>query len=150
MCEQILAQQSGAPPSPWQGLAEDQPVGDRRHRPVHWDLAEVVDAGHGVVAADDTNRILAVSRPLAQALGWTVDDLVGRRLVALVPPELREAHVAGFSRHVTTGENHILGVPVQLPVLRADGSRVLCDVLISHRSSVTGRHLYIASIEPVA
>jgi PAS domain S-box-containing protein len=117
--------------------------------PVHWDLAEVVDAGHGAVAADDTNRILAVSRPLAQALGWTVDDLVGRRLVALVPPELREAHVAGFSRHVTTGERHILDVPVQLPVLRADGSRVLCDVLISHRSSATGRHLYVASVEPV-
>lgn len=150
VCEQILAQQAGAPPSPWQGLTEDQPVADRR-RPVpeQWDLAEVVDAGHGAVAADDTNRILAVSRPLAQALGWTVDDLVGRRLVAIVPPELREAHVAGFSRHVTTGESHILGVPVQLPVLRADGTRVLCDVLIEHRSSVTGRHLYVASVEPV-
>ena len=151
VCEQILAQHAGGAPSAWQGLAEDLPASDRRGAvPVHWDLEEVVGAERGVVAADDTNRIVAVSRPLADALGWTVEGLVGRRLVVLVPPELREAHVAGFSRHVTTGETRILGMPVQLPVLRADGSRVRCDVLIEHRSSVRGRNLYVATIEPVA
>ena len=152
VCEQILAQSAGALPTAWHGLADDRPAAaeDRPVDPHADDLEELAGAAHGVVAADDANRIIAVSRPLAEALGWTVEDLVGRRLVALVPPELREAHVAGFSRHVTTGEARLLGVPVQLPVLRADGSRVLCDVLIEQRPSVTGRHLYVASIEPVA
>jgi PAS domain S-box-containing protein len=79
-----------------------------------------------------------------------VEDLVGRRIVALVPPELREAHVAGFSRHLTTGEARVLGVPVQLPALRADGSILLCDVLIEQRSVVAGRHLYVARLDPVS
>ena len=90
-----------------------------------------------------------MSRPLAQLLGWADDDLVGRRITALVPPELHEAHVAGFSRHLTTGETRILGVPVRLPVRRADDSRVECQVLIEQRSSPAGRHLYVAWFEPV-
>jgi PAS domain S-box-containing protein len=151
VCEQILAQHAGVLPSAWRGWTDD-PTAAAPGGPaaVHWDVDDVVGAERGVVAADDTNRILAVSRPLAEALGWTVEDLVGRRVVALVPPELREAHVAGFSRHVSSGETHVLGVPLRLPVLRADGSRLVCDVLIEHRSSDRGRHLYVASIEPGA
>jgi hypothetical protein len=79
-----------------------------------------------------------------------VDDLVGRRVVALIPPELREAHVAGFTRHLTTGEAHVLGVPLRLPVLRADGTRLDCDFLIEQTPATTGRAVYIAWIQPIA
>jgi PAS domain S-box-containing protein len=149
VCEQVIAQRAGVLPSAWQGEVGDVPDGPGPPVPASWDLAEVADAGHGAVAADDGNRILAVSRPLAQLLGWAVEDLVGRRVVALVPPELREAHVAGFSRHLTTGETHVLGVRLRLPVLRADGSRVDCELLIEQRSAVEGRRLYVAQVEPV-
>jgi PAS domain S-box-containing protein len=86
---------------------------------------------------------------LAAALGWEVDDLVGRRVVTLIPPELREAHVAGFTRHLTTGEAHVIGVPLRLPVMRADGTRVECDFLIEQTRVEQGRHVYVAWIEPV-
>jgi PAS domain S-box-containing protein len=150
VCEQVIAQCAGVLPSAWRGGIEDLPDERRAQLPVAWDLDDVVDADHGAVAADDANRILAVSRPLAQLLGRSVEDLVGRRVVALVPPELREAHVAGFSRHVTTGEGRVLGRPLRLPVLRADGSRVECEVLIEQRAAAEGRHLYVALIEPVS
>jgi PAS domain S-box-containing protein len=113
-----------------------------------WDASAVRDADRGVVAADDANRIIAVSRPLAAELGWEVDDLVGRRVVALIPPPLREAHVAGFSRHLHTGEAHVLGVPLRLPVLRADGSEVECDFLIEQADADGGRPVYLAWITP--
>jgi PAS domain S-box-containing protein len=45
---------------------------------------------------------VAVTASLAESLGWAVEDLIGRRVVVLVPPELREAHIAGFTRHLTT------------------------------------------------
>lgn len=147
VCEQIIAQRSGVLPSAWRGTDDVlvDVVPPEPALPDH-ELAGIADAEVGVIAADDANRIVAVSRPLALALGWSVDDLVGRRVVSLVPAELREAHVAGFSRHLTTGETHVLGVPVQLPVLRADGSQVVCDVLIEQRTPVGGRHLYVAWI----
>ncbi len=63
----------------------------------------MLTSGRGVVAADDANRIIAIRDPLAELPGWRPGDLVGRRVVTLIPPALREAHVAGFTRHLTTG-----------------------------------------------
>ena len=153
-CEQAISQLAGVSPSPWSGTGQERftvDVRDRAHpdRP-DWDASVVVEASRGAVAADDANRIIAVSRPLAAALGWTVEDLVGRRITAVIPPELREAHVAGFTRHLTTGETHLLGTPLRLPALRADGTRVECDVLIERAPVTAGRPVYLAWIDPVA
>ena len=151
-CEQVISQQSGVRPSPWPGTGQDRftRLVNNRHEPAlpDWDARTVSESDRGAVAADDANRIIAVSRPLAASLGWAVEDLVGRRVVVLIPPELREAHVAGFTRHLTTGEAHALGVPLRLPVLRADGNRLQCDFLIEQTPAPTGRTVYIAWIEP--
>lgn len=174
VCEQVVAQLNGVAPSAWTGLGDDRFVldgaasvgpavpetaGDAIRDLLRHALSEAVaDPVHeavrgserGVVAADESNRIVAVSRPLARATGWDPDDLVGRRIVALIPPRLREAHVAGFTRHLTTGEAHILGVPLTMPVLCADGSEISCRFLVERSTSTNGRPLYLAWIEPVA
>lgn len=152
--DQAVAQLAGVAPSPWPGSDLERftvEVHDRAGvRAPEWDRHVVTDSDRGVVAADDANRILAVSRPLADALGWAVDDLVGRRVVAVIPPALREAHVAGFSRHLTTGDAHILGVRLRLPVLHADGRELPCDVLIEQAAADRGHAVYVAWITPVA
>jgi PAS domain S-box-containing protein len=155
VCDQVVAQLGGVSPSAWPGADQERftvQVRDRRGDGLDsgWDASLVHDSDRGVVAADDANRIVAVSRPLAAELGWEVADLVGRRVVALIPPGLREAHVAGFSRHLHTGESHVLGVPVRLPVLRADGTEVLCDFLIEQADTTGGRPVYVAWITPAA
>ena len=151
-CEQGIAQLSGVQPSPWPGTAQERfttEIRDREQPQIAlWDATVVTEAATGAVAADDANRIIAVSRPLATALGWPVEELLGRRVVTLIPPELREAHVAGFSRHLATGRTHILGVPLQLPVLHADGTLLLCDVLIERSPTAVGRPVYVAWIDP--
>jgi PAS domain S-box-containing protein len=153
VCEQVAAQRSGAPATPWSG-ADDSRFLDEVHDRAHpqlpaWDLAAVTGSVRGVVAADDANRILAISEPLARVTGWRPEELVGRRVVALVPPELREAHVAGFSRHLTTGEARVLGRPLELPVLCKDGSRVPCSFLVERPAVGAGRPVYLAWIEPL-
>lgn len=153
-CEQVISQRRGVPPSPWPGAGQERfttLVHDRDEpAPPLWDARVVTDSARGVVAADDANRIIAVSGPLADTLGWTPQDLVGRRVVVLIPPELREAHVAGFTRHLTTGETHVLGIPLRLPVLHADGTRLDCAVVIEQAPAATGRAVYVAWIEPAA
>lgn len=150
-CEQAISQHSGVLPAPWPGTAQERftLVHDRHEpAPAEWDTRLVSDSDRGAVAADDANRIIAVSRPLADRLGWDVEDLIGRRVVVLIPTELREAHVAGFTRHLTTGETHAIGVPLRLPVLRADGTRIDCDFLIQQTPATTGRTVYVAWIDP--
>ena len=152
VCEQVRDQCAGAPPAAWAGADQERftvvdPSADRRS--VEWDVAFVRDSPRGVVAADDANRIVAVSRSVADALGWAVDDLVGRRVVTLIPQRLREAHVAGFTRHLTTGEAHVLGVPLTVPVLRADGTEVTASLLVECAPTPAGRAVYLAWLEPL-
>ena len=150
-CEQVIAQLGGSPPAPWPGTAQEQfetAVHDRDEESV-WDSAAVSGAMTRVIAVDEANRIVAVSRPLADVLGWGVDDLVGRRVVTIIPRALREAHVAGFSRHLSTGEAHVLGVPLDLPVLRRDGAEVTCHFMIERTTDPSGRSVYVAAIDPV-
>ena len=153
-CEQFVAQLSGVEASRWAGAELETfttpDAGAITHTLPGWDPAPVANSDLSCVAADDGNRIVAVSRSLAATLGWAPQELVGRRVVALIPPGLREAHVAGFSRHLSTGEAHVLGVPLQLPVLRADGTELLCDFLIEEARFRVGRHVYIAWVTPVS
>lgn len=155
VCEQFAGQLAGGPGSPWPGTAQrrfETAVNDT------WDDSSdsswadnlVRDAARGVVAADEANRIVAISRPLAALLGWQVADLVGRRVVTLIPPRLREAHVAGFTQHLTSGESHILGVPLVLPVRHADGHELPCHFFIERAPQNTGRSVYLAWIEAQA
>ena len=149
-CEQIIAQSAGSPSAPWVG------VDDERFAAVEptisttgWSDDAVRHADSGLIAVDDANRIVAVSAPLLDVLGWTAQDLVGRRVVAIVPPRFREAHVAGFSRHLSTGIARALDVSLQLPVLCADGSEVECTFLIHAERAPSGRAVYVAHIQPV-
>ena len=150
--DQVVRQLDGAQPAPWTGADDERFThlvnDDGAPLPTGWDVAAVRDSDAGVVAADDANRIVAVSRPLAELLGYGVDDLVGRRVVTIVPPRFREAHVAGFSRHLTTGEAHVLGVELDLPVLRRDGEEVSCRFLIEQQGTADGRRVYTAWISP--
>lgn len=154
VCDQVIAQFAGAPTSPWPGTAQERFETAIRGRALlpdlpAWELESVTESPRGVVAADDANRIVAVSRPLAALLGWRVDDLVGRRVVTIIPPHLREAHVAGFSAHLSTGQTHILGVPLQLPALHIDGTEIMCQYLVESAPTQLGRSVFLAWIEPL-
>lgn len=152
-CEQVVAQVAGSPAAAWSGAADERFETDTHGLVTpdegSWDVRLVRDSDRGVVAADDANRIVAISRPLAEALGWEPQDLVGRRVVTLIPPAFREAHVAGFTRHLSTGEAHVLGVPLELPVLHAEGHEVRCRFLIERTAAGPGRSVYVAWIEPI-
>ena len=153
LCEQVVAQLAEVPPSPWPGTDQERFVDEVHDRAdaesPNWDSSLVDDSPRGVVAADDANRIIAISASLARTVGWAREELIGRRVVALIPPSLREAHVAGFSRHLTTGQANVLGVDLVLPVLHRDGSERECRFLVERADTAGGRPVYLAWIEPV-
>ena len=153
-CEQVVAQSNGVPAAPWSGADHEvfaRGDSDRFQTAApDWDDGIVQDSDRCALAADDNNRLIAVSRPMAEIIGWNIDDLVGRRVVTLVPHRFREAHVAGFTRHLTTGEAHALGVELDLPVLHADGHEIMFTFLIERAATAPGRTVYVAWLTPVA
>jgi PAS domain S-box-containing protein len=147
MCAQVDEQSRGAQPAPWDGR-DDAPLSRRLLR---WDTTSVTDSAAAVVAADDTNRILAVSGPALELLGYdSVEQLVERRLVTLIPQRYRQAHVAGFAMQLLTGRGPLIDSPVLVPALRGDGTEVVVELHIERRRLARGRLVFIATLREPA
>jgi PAS domain S-box-containing protein len=145
---QITEQAAGVTSRAWEMPAQLEP-----NRVAAVLAAEEVDqlrrATAATVVADDANRIVFVNDAAGELLGWAPEALVGQRLTVLIPPELREAHLAGFSRLQVTGEAQILGRTVRVPALRRDGLRVHVALLIEQLAGEGGRRAFRASLRPV-
>ena len=144
ICRQVLSQASGARPEPWRVPADSVGAMDL---PPGWDPAVVTQATHGLIAADATSRILAVSAEAAAILGY--DDpveLVGKRIVSIVPERYRQAHVAGFTMYLLVGRRPLLDRRVQIPALRRDGSEIEVELTVRSPAIGTGQSVLLADL----
>ena len=85
-----------------------------------------------IVTMDAAGMVVEVNRAAEETFGYAAEDMVGRELAELIIPEhLREQHRRGVERYVDTGESHLVGHPVELPAMRADGSEFPVEIAIT-------------------
>jgi hypothetical protein len=84
--------------------------------------------------------------PAARGPHRRAAELLGQRLVSIVPQELREAHLAGFGRYLITAEPRLIGRPVTVPVLRSDGTRTDITLELAELDLGTDRTAFLATI----
>ena len=144
LVRQVLDQANGGTAEPWTVPEEDD---DPLRVPPEWVPESVTDADHGTIAADHANRILAVSRPAANMLGYDdPEDLVGERIVTIVPERYRQAHVAGFTMYLLVGRRPLIDSPVVVPALRRDGTEVDVVLLVREQAVSPGRSVLLADL----
>ena len=95
---------------------EDLRSADERYRAVTDSTRD------GVVSADINGRIIFWNAGAEAIFGHTAAEALGRPLVDLMPERYRDAHRAGMARYLATGEGRLMGSPVEVEGLRADGS----------------------------
>ena len=149
LCRQVEGQSVGEPPVPWSiDHLSDQPPSTRTTR---FALEGIMSSAESLIASDDANQIVAVSPSAAVLLGYDSGaELVGQRLVAIIPPRLHQAHIAGFTLHLLVGRSPLIGREVQVPALRRDGTEVPVRLEVRPRSAPDGATLFVAGIRPVA
>ena len=145
---EIIGQAEGAAPTPWLERDEHDPA-QSWVRLSDEERLQLQGLEGSVVVADESNHIVHVDESAASLLGWEADDLAGRRLTTIVPPALRSAHLAGFTRYQLTRSPVIVGRTVQVPALRRDGSTVTVWLLIEPYTSSDGRAGYVARLDAV-
>lgn len=147
---QISWQLKGAAATPWQ--PEPEPIEHTTPLlPIDPQLAaELSDRLGAVVLADGDNRILHLDADAEALLGWTSLELRGRRLTRIIPPRLRDAHLAGFVRHSLEGSTTILDTPTLMPALTRWGEEIEVDLLVEEVSELSGRRLYRGTLTPRA
>jgi len=146
---QIVVQAAGGPIQPWE-LPEPLEPARAAASLTPGALGDVQAVPGAAIVADDANRILIANDAASELLGWPPGGLVGQRLTVIIPPELREAHLAGFTQLLVTGRGLILGTTVQVPALRRDGSRVAVDLRIERVPGAGGRAAFRAALAPTA
>ncbi|MDP8960703.1 MAG: PAS domain S-box protein [Actinomycetota bacterium] len=140
---QIAGQAAGFAPQVWELSEPLEPVRVAAALPPG-ELERLERTAAATIVADDANRIIFVNQAAGELLGWTPGALIGQRLTVLIPAELREAHLAGFSRLQVTGKPRILGSMLHLPALRRDGSCVEVALMIEQLADLGRRSAFRA------
>lgn len=143
-CEQVAVQAAGEVPSPWRLASAGGVLTDSLP---DWDETILPEGKVCWLVGDDHNRVVDASQDALELLGWERHQLIGQRLLAVIPHRFREAHLAAFTSNVLNDVSHILGTPVTLPALRADGSEVQIRLTLSRHPARQGRLVYLARFE---
>jgi PAS domain S-box-containing protein len=146
LCGQVTSQGAGGSPVPWSAPATP-PAPVDLVQPDGWDHDRVERSTDAVVAVNDTGRIIAVNGPALALLGYRdAAELVGQRLLRLIPARFHQGHLAGFTLHLTHGRSPLIGTPVVVPVVRADASESMMELLIEVVVVAEGRRVFTATL----
>ena len=106
--------------------------GSTRPRPGEHLSAYLEAAIDCVIVADASGRIVEFNPAAERTFGYSREQALGRTMAELiVPPSLRERHIAGFARFVETRDANMLGRRVELTGMRADGSEFPVELALS-------------------
>ena len=92
----------------------------------------ILDASlDAIVSMDHEGRVVEFNCAAEACFGYRRQDAMGRTMAELiVPPELRERHTQGLRRYLATGESRILSTHLEMPAMRADGTRFDVELAI--------------------
>jgi PAS domain S-box-containing protein len=81
---------------------------------------------------DANGVVIEFNAAAERTFGYTKAEAIGRVLADLIiPPKLRDAHVAGLARYLATGEGPLLGKLVEIAAVRSDGSEIPVELAIT-------------------
>jgi two-component system, cell cycle sensor histidine kinase and response regulator CckA len=111
--------------------------------------AVVESATDAIVTIDTDSRILLVNQAAQRIFGHAAAELIGRPLTTLMPAALRERHVAGMTRYLTTGERRIEWRGTLLPGLHRDGREIPLEISFGELQA-GGRPVFMGVIRDIS
>lgn len=105
-------------------------------------------ASDAIMTVDQEHTILFVNSATEKIFGYTVDEMLGKKLFMLIPEHLHAAHAAGMQRYSETGRRSIAWQGVELPALHKDGHEVPIEVTFGETKR-DGERLFTAVIRDI-
>ena len=84
--------------------------------------AIVEQAVEAILTVDRRGTIISVNRATETLLGYHPDELVGRHIQTLMPPDEAARHGQYMHRYMTTGEKRVIGIGREVTARRRDGT----------------------------
>jgi two-component system sensor kinase FixL len=110
--------------------------------------ALVEAAVDGIVRVDERGIIASFNPAAERMFGYAAAQVVGKSIAVLMPSPHREQHREYLARYRRTGQRHIIGVGVEVPALRKDGTTFPIELTVSEVHD-DGRRLFIGIVRDV-
>jgi PAS domain S-box-containing protein len=102
-----------------------------------------------IITMDGSGHIVEVNAATEATFGYSAAEMIGQELAALmIPPALRDEHRRGLRRYMETGASRIVGHPVELDAMRADGSEFPIELAVT-RPALPGPPLFCGYLRDV-
>ena len=88
-------------------------------------------ATDAIILIDDTGNVSYWNTAAEKMFGYDDDEMLGRNLEIIIPPQYRDAHKKGFSRFAKSGHGPMIGKVYEVSALRKDGSEFPIELSIS-------------------
>jgi anti-anti-sigma factor len=96
---------------------------------VLWHLIDAL--GDGLALTGEDGTIALVNRRCAELFGYQREELIGRPIDSLVPPDLRAAHQGYRARYTRAPRPRPMGERIRLAGLRKDGATIPVEISLS-------------------
>ena len=102
-----------------------------------------------IITIDHNGRIIEWNPAAERTFGHSRNDVMGLQISeVIIPPALRESHLNGLARYLTTGESLVLNQRIEVPAMRADGSQFPIEMAVS-RISTHGEAQFTAYLRDI-
>jgi len=113
-------------------------------------FAEILDAApDGIIQVDRNGEIVLSNRAVEQMFGYARKELLGQRVEALIPEELRARHQMHRERYRAAPATRPMGTGLVLEGQRKDGSRFPVEISLSPAQPLEGRYSTTAIIRDI-
>ncbi len=106
-------------------------------------------AQDAIITADTEGTIIAWNKSAERIFRFKREEIIGKALINIIPPHLREEHHKGFNRYAATGEAHIIGKTVEIVGMRKGGEQFPVELSLS-TWSVGDRKFFTAIIRDIS
>ena len=79
-------------------------------------------AAQGILAIDESSRIVLVNAKIEEQFGYSREELLGSPLDILIPERFRERHAANVAGYFRNPKQRPMGVGLELTGLKKDGT----------------------------
>lgn len=102
-----------------------------------------------IITIDFSGRVIDWNTAAEKIFGYSREHVCGKNMATLIVPHRhREAHQAGMTKYLATGEGPVLGKLLEMPALRADGSEFLAELTIT-RTLLGGPPIFSATMRDI-
>ncbi len=84
-----------------------------------------------MIVTDSSGRVIVWNAAAETLFGYSAAEVVGRAMDFIVPTAMRGEHTAGMARLASGAPPRLIGKPVRVPALRADGATVEIELRLT-------------------